>query len=89
MKEAFIDPRPFGLHPRTLLKQSGSGMYAIIKKRTSRIIMKDGEKILEEVRRIMHHAPGATVRIETNAPVCSKTKHLLLAHGIEIFPLQP
>ncbi len=45
-----IDPKQFGLPPRTVLEQIDDSTMALVVNRKSRIIMKDGEKIVEKTR---------------------------------------
>jgi len=52
--------------------------------RTSRVIMSDGKKILEKAMRIRKLQPESKVSLKVTAPLCSKTKHFLEEHGIEI-----
>ena len=72
-----IDPKIFNLHPATKIEQSDEKQFVIVMNRKSRIIMKDGEKILQKAARIIEKVPGAIVSLRTTAPVCSKTKALL------------
>ncbi len=79
-----IDPKLFSLPPSTKLIQVGTNAYNIVIQRKSRIIMKDGEGIVTKVNKIKDHVPNAKVSLKTSAPVCSKTKVFLEAHGIRI-----
>lgn len=79
-----IDPKKFGLNSRLEIFQLNKNLYEIIKTRKSRIVMVDGEKFLEQVKKILEVDPGAIVRIKTTAPVCSKTRKFLHDHQIEI-----
>jgi len=81
MPEA-VNPKLFGLHPATKLAQSGEKQFIIIMNRKSRIIMKDGEKIVQKAARIIEKVPGAIVSLQTTAPVCSQTKALLKANKV-------
>lgn len=80
----FIDPKLYGLPPSTKLIQAGTNQYDIVIQRKSRIIMKDGEGILAKANKIKSHVPNAKIKLKTSAPVCSKTKAFLEAHGISI-----
>ena len=80
----FIDPKLFDLPPSTKLQRIDTKKFEIIIQRKSRIIMKDGEGILTKVNKIKNHVPNAKVNLKTSAPVCSKTKAFLEAHGIRI-----
>ena len=79
-----VDPKLFGLHPATQLEQSGKKRFVIVINRKSRIIMKDGEKIVQKADRIREKVPGAAVSLRSSAPVCSKTKAMLQANKVEI-----
>ncbi len=79
-----IDPKLFGLHHATKLEQSGQKQFTIVVNRKSRIIMKDGQKIVQKANKIIETVPGATISLRTNAPVCSKTKAMLLVNKVEI-----
>ena len=72
-----VDPKSFGLHASTKIEQTGAKHFVIIMNRKSRIIMKDGEKIVAKAARIIEKMPGAVVSLQTTAPVCSKTKAML------------
>ncbi len=83
-----IDPETVGLPPRTLLGQLSEKHFVIIKDRKSRIIMKDGKQILEQVQIVKKQKPNAEVSLVTTAPVCSKTTKFLLENKIEIMLLE-
>jgi hypothetical protein len=74
----------FGLTGRTDLEKTGRNHYSIIIKRKSRLLLKDGEKILEKIRMIQEFVPGAKIDLMTNAPVCGKAHQFLNENGIEI-----
>ncbi|MCG8336223.1 MAG: hypothetical protein MJE63_17085 [Proteobacteria bacterium] len=76
-KRKRIDPREFGLHHSTILDQTGDNTFVIVMNRKSRIIMKDGNAILQKIEKIRKTYPIARVSVETNAPICSKTKAFL------------
>jgi len=46
--------------------------------------MKDASVILEKAEKIRKTAPGVTIKLETTAPVCSKSTKFLSDNGIEI-----
>jgi len=83
-----IDPKRFGLSPRMTIGQLSQNHVVIIKDRKSRIIMKEGRKILEQIETIKSHAPEAEIILATNAPVCGKTTKLLNEKGIRIYSLE-
>ncbi len=57
--------------------------YYIIKNVKSRIIMKDGKKIVETAS-IIKNETKKQVFLATSAPVCSKTKNYLISKNIQI-----
>ncbi len=79
-----VDPKLFGLHPATKLEQSGEKQFIIVISRKSRIIMKDGEKIVQKAARIIEKVPGAIVSLRSTAPVCSRTKALLQENKVAL-----
>ncbi len=79
-----LSPKDFGLPPRTVLEKIDKNIIAIVINRKSRIIMADGKKILEKVKRIKNVRPGTTVVLKTTAPVCSKTTKFLEQEGVRI-----
>ncbi len=72
---------------RTEVRELGPRHLGLIKRRKSRIIMKDGEKLLLEILNLRRHHPDARMSLLTNAPVCSKTRAFLAEKGIDILPL--
>ncbi len=78
------DPKAYNLNNRVLLKRSGDKHLTIIINRKSRIIMKDGERIVKQKDMINKIKPNTTVSVETTAPVCSKTKRYLFSRNIDI-----
>lgn len=77
-----VDPKKFGFHPSTKIEQADGTHFILRIERKSRIIMKDGEKILEKVSTIQASIPDAVVSVFTTAPVCSKTKQFLEDHDV-------
>lgn len=56
------DPSHFGLPSRTVLEEGEDGSITLVINRKSRIIMKDGERILQIMKKflgaeIIHHSP--------------------------------
>lgn len=82
-----IDPKQFGLAPRTKLYQKDTNIFIISIDRKSRIIMKDATAILEKALKIKRVLESAVVYLETSAPVCSKSVAFLNEQGIEIIEL--
>ena len=82
-----IDPTQYNLSSRVDLRQDRSGDLLIIIDRKSRIIMKDGIRVLEMVKKINKIDPKKNISVQTSAPICSKTKKLLLENNITTKPL--
>ena len=82
-----IDPTQYNLSSRVDLRQDGSGDLLIVIDRKSRIIMKDGIRVLEMVKKINKVDPKKNISVRTSAPICSKTKKLLLENNITTKPL--
>jgi hypothetical protein len=78
-----LDPKKYGLNTSTVLIENERKEIIIVINRKSRIIMKDGRKILEKVRKIQQQE-NKIISVKTNAPLCSKTKQHLQENGIEI-----
>lgn len=83
-----LDPAEFGLNSRTVLKRLKKNHIAIVINRKSRIIMKDGESILERSAAVKNRAGDIKVSLLTDAPVCSKTEKFLAENGIDIISQQ-
>ncbi len=79
-----IDPRLFGLSSRTVLKKGENNGIVLVMRRKSRILMKDGEKILRIRNLVMNTGEYTSFTLQTNAPVCSKTRKFLESSGIRI-----
>tara|TARA_B110000014_G_scaffold89285_1_gene61365 strand:+ start:267 stop:551 length:285 start_codon:yes stop_codon:yes gene_type:complete len=77
-----VSASDLGLPGRTKLAIDGKGAHYIIKNIKSRIIMKDGKKILEAANKIKTEIK-TTVFFATTAPICSKTKAYLKENNIE------
>lgn len=71
-----VDSKQFGLNSRVKLKVDDEGNIYIIKKIKSRIIMKDGEKIVEVSQAIKNKNHNAKVSLIISGPICSKTKSI-------------
>ena len=82
IKLRLISTADLGLPSRTKLATDGKRAHYIIKNIKSRIIMKDGKKILEIAKKIKTEIK-TSVFLATTAPVCSKTKAYLKENKIE------
>jgi hypothetical protein len=79
-----INPKSYNLSSRIILRQIGKNNISIIIDRKSRIIMKDGERILKQTKAIHQINPNMRITVLTSAPVCSKTRAFLLEKNIYI-----
>ena len=82
--DTIIDPKEFGLPPKTVIKQISKNHLAFVISRKSRIIMSDGRKILEKANKIKKIQHDSRISVKTSAPVCSKTIQFLKDNDIEI-----
>ena len=78
-----IDPKTVGAPSRSVIGEDNSNHIYIIKNIKSRIIMKDGHKIIETAKRIKNET-NSGVSLATTAPVCSKTTNFLNENDIKI-----
>ena len=78
-----LDPKKYGLNTRVVLIENDQKEIIIVIDRKSRIIMKDGIKIVDQARKIWLQEK-TTIGVKTNAPVCRKTKQFLQKKGIEV-----
>ena len=78
-----IDPKLYDLHPRIVLRKTKKDIF-IVMDRKSRIIMKDGYRIFEIVKKIRGFETGKNVSVLSGAPVCSKTQKFLIKNNITI-----
>ena len=78
-----IDSRSVGAPTRSLVGKDSNNHLYIIKNIKSRIIMKDGHKIVETVKQIKNKTSSG-VSLATTAPVCSKTRKFLNENDIKI-----
>ena len=60
-----LDPKEFGLPARTVIEQFEGDIIALVIDRKSRIIMGDGKKILEKLRKIKDTHPQVKVSLKT------------------------
>ena len=76
-----LDPKIFNLSSRVVIKEQKRSL-ALVVNRKSRIIMKDGRRLLDQIRQIKNFSKKP-VLIFTTAPVCSKTKGFLNNNGVD------
>ena len=79
-----VDPKLYDLPPRTLLMNRGTEEFVLIIRRKGRIIMKDARAILKKTEKIQAKASIASISVETNAPVCSKSLKFLKDNNIVV-----
>ena len=77
-----LDPKTFNLNSRVIIEEEKNTLTLVVN-RKSRIIMKDGRRLLDQIRQIKK-VSNKEVLIFTTAPVCSKTKSFLNSNGVEI-----
>ena len=82
-----IDPKTYNLSPRTKLLENNSGSLFILIDRKSRVVMKDGHKIIKIAKDIKKINQNKKISLLTSAPVCSKTKKHLLKCSIPVLAL--
>ena len=78
-----IDSKSVGASTRSVIGEDSSNHLYIIKNIKSRIIMKDGYKIVDTVKQIKNKT-NSSVSLATTAPVCSKTTRFLNENDIKI-----
>jgi hypothetical protein len=78
------DPKLFGLPARTILLQLEDNTVALVIDRKSRIIMADGQKIVEKFKILKRFMPQANFALKTSAPLCSKTRLFLETEDIRV-----
>ena len=82
-----IDPRTYNLPQRTKLLQDNAGSLFVLIDRKSRVVMKDGHRVVKIAEDIKKVNQNKKVSLLTSAPVCSKTKKHLLKCSIPVLAL--
>ena len=82
-----IDPRTYNLPPRTKLLQDNEGSLFVLIDRKSRVVMKDGHRVVKIAKDIKKVNQNKKISLLTSAPVCSKTKKFLLKCSIPVLAL--
>ena len=57
----YLDPKKYNLNSRVLIEEKSPGHIAIVVKRKSRVIMKDGGRLLEQAKAIQKTTPNIKV----------------------------
>ena len=79
-----VDPKKYNLSGRISLQENPSNELCIVMNRKSRIIMKDGYRILEIAEKIKQVENKRKVKVLSSAPVCSKTRDFLNKRGLSL-----
>jgi len=79
-----IDPKQFGLPPKTIIEKLADNHYVLVVDRKSRVIMADGKKLLEKAEKIKVVEPGTKISLRSTASVCTKTIQFLADQGIDL-----
>ena len=82
-----VNPKTYNLSPRIKLLKDSAGSLFIVIDRKSRIVMKDGSRVIKTAERIKKVNQNKKISLLTSAPVCSKTKILLLKNNISVLSL--
>ena len=82
-----VDPKTFNLSNRLNIQENDKKDVFFIVDRKSRIIMKDGIRIFNQIQKVKEKRRNARLFLKTSAPVCSKTKKYLNLRNIEIFDI--
>ena len=82
-----IDPKTYNLSPRTKLLQDNAGSLFVLIDRKSRVVMKDGHRVVKIAEDIKKVNQNKKIYLLTSAPVCSKTKKFLLKCSIPVLVL--
>ena len=83
-----VDATKYGLTARDRIIKISENHIALVMDRKSRIVMKDGMRVLEKAEKIRRHVPGLRLSVKTSAPVCSKTRVFLLERGVEVLEMK-
>jgi len=82
-----LNPADFGLKNTVNIVRESAHEISIIIDRKSRLVMKDGRRLLEQAEKIGQMEKGTRITIKTSAPVCSKTRAFLKQRDITVEPL--
>ncbi len=79
-----LSPKTYGLNARVQLHEISDDHIGIVKKVKSRIIQKDGLKIIDMYSSIKKNNPNLKVSLMCHDNICSKTRALLNDQDIDI-----
>jgi len=82
-----VNPKTYNLSSRIKLLKDSAGSLFIVIDRKSRIVMKDGSRIIKTAEHIKKVNQNKKISLLTSAPVCSKTKILLSKNNISVLSL--
>ena len=83
-----VDPRIFNLSSRINIQENDKNEVFFIIDRKSRIIMKDGIRIFNQIQKVKEKRRNARFFLKTSTPVCGKTKIYLNQINIETFDIK-
>jgi hypothetical protein len=86
-KLSFVDAKTFGLSSKTKIGKHSDKDWFVVIDRKSRIIMKDGVRILDIVAAVRKSRPEINLGLAAFPAVCSKTTTYLSARGISVVKL--
>ena len=78
-----INPTKYNLHSRVKLLGKDKNIFIVIN-RKSRIIMKDGHRIVKMAKQITQIEVKKEISVLSSAPVCKKTRKFLLEKHIVV-----
>ena len=79
-----LNAEDYGLPKRVRLKRLDNNIIGILKKRKSRIIMKDAAQIMDIANQILEKDNKATIVLLISGPICSKSRKYLIEQSIEV-----
>lgn len=79
-----LNPSDYELGSRIKIVEISDGHLGILKKRKSRIIMKDGQQIIDIADSIRSSSPTTNISLIISGPICSKTLKALDINSINI-----
>ena len=79
-----VNPLDFGLNSRIKIVSLSGKDFGIVKKRKSRIIMKDGIQIVTIANSIRDRFPESEITLIYSGPICSKTIEFLMKQNIKL-----
>ncbi len=82
-----LDSIKYGLNSRIKLFQNTKKEVFLIIDRKSRVIMKDGLRIIDIAEKVKSKEEYTGFYLKTSAPVCSKTKLYLNQRNVLIEPI--